>query len=865
MRSLSSIPRPVTVPPSITVVLPAVALVFAASLMVYTGVWLYYVSWAPPVYLGIEWKPELTPYTTLRKVVPGSPAERAGLRIDDRILSVGGSPQHSLTLAPAVAHGRAGDVVTARVQRPGVAKPFDVQLTLAPAPPRQPLTPARRLAALVTDCYPLPFLIVGLLVLFLRIDDRNAWLLALMFAGFIAAAPVAFLEGVLSPPLRRFVLSYTILLYGLLPAVFYVFFGTFPTPSPLDRKLPWLKYSLLAMALVVCLPLALLALVTGSSLTALKIVQSLGGLLSLSLLTLYVYAGFSLGLVSLIWNAVKAPTRNDRRKTQVMVWGTLAGLAPILVISGIAFIQHKNFYEYSFWCVALPIIALGLIPLSFAYAVAKYRVLEIPVLLRRSARYFLVQRGFLLLILLAGVAVTFLLASAFSRYFPERGRVGVSAGAVLGIFLVWGGAQMRSRVTRRLDRAFFRSAYDARQILVDLAAKTRDASNREQLAELLRHEVDDALHPSSLAIYFRGGNAEYVTESGVPEGLRRLPGDLPVLKHMRERGQSWEIVPSTGEAPALAILQPLQPECLVPMLGRSGQLLGMAVLGPRLSEESYSAEDRRLLDSVSNQAGIALENIGLAEFMAERLEAERRTRQEMEIARQVQSKLLPQKAPQLATIEYAGACIQARAVGGDYYDFLDLGQRRVGLVLADVAGKGISAALLMANLQAHLRSQSAVVSYDFTQTLEKVNRLFFESTEPNNYATLFIGVYQDATRRLRYVNCGHNPPLMLHGESVQRLYPTATVLGLFDDWRCEVDETFLWPGDILAICTDGVFEAANQRGDEFGEEGLVAALRSGRSFSAPELLASVIRAVEEFAPGEQADDLTLLVVKAKDT
>jgi sigma-B regulation protein RsbU (phosphoserine phosphatase) len=422
---------------------------------------------------------------------------------------------------------------------------------------------------------------------------------------------------------------------------------------------------------------------------------------------------------------------------------------------------------------------------------------------------------------------------------------------------------MQSRVTRRLDRAFFRSAYDTRQILIDLAAKTRNASNREQLAELLRQQIDEALHPSTLAIYFRQNNGEFTTAADVPPESRTLPSTLPVLEHMRERGQTWEIVPTAGEAPSLAILQSLEPECLVPMLGRDGRLLGLAVLGPRLSEESYSGEDRRLLDSVANQAGVALENIALAEGMAERLEAERRARQEMDIARQVQSKLLPQKAPALRTIEYAGACIQARAVGGDYYDFLDLGEGRVGFVLADVAGKGISAALLMANLQAHLRSQSAIVSHDFSQTLERVNRLFFESTEPNNYATLFIGVYEDANRRLRYVNCGHNPPVIVRENDVERLGATATVLGLFADWQCNVAETELAPNNILAICTDGVLEAANAAGEEFGEEGLVSALRARRCQSAQTLLDSVIAAVKDFAPGEQADDITLLVAKAK--
>ena len=249
--------------------------------------------------------------------------------------------------------------------------------------------------------------------------------------------------------------------------------------------------------------------------------------------------------------------------------------------------------------------------------------------------------------------------------------------------------------------------------------------------------------------------------------------------------------------------------------------------------------------------------------MADRLEAERRARQEMDIARQVQSKLLPQKAPALKTIEYAGACIQARAVGGDYYDFLDLGEGRVGFVLADVAGKGISAALLMANLQAHLRSQSAIVSHDFSQTLERVNRLFFESTEPNNYATLFIGVYEDDMRRLRYVNCGHNPPVIVQDKEVKRLCATATVLGLFDQWQCNVAEAELEPNNILAICTDGVLEAANAAGEEFGEEGLVNTLRANPCRSAQDLLDSVIAAVKDFAPGDQADDITLLVAKAK--
>ena len=237
-------------------------------------------------------------------------------------------------------------------------------------------------------------------------------------------------------------------------------------------------------------------------------------------------------------------------------------------------------------------------------------------------------------------------------------------------------------------------------------------------------------------------------------------------------------------------MQPLHAECLVPIRGSADSgLQGLIVLGPRLAEEPYSSGDRRLLASVASQAGIAMRSISMAEKMAESMEAERRSEQEMQIARQVQSRLLPQQAPSLPTLECAGRCIQTRAVGGDYYDFLDFGAGKLGLVLADISGKGISAALLMANLQANLRSQYALALEDLPRLLRSVNQLFYKNTENNHYATTFFAVYDDQSRTLRYVNCGHNPPLLLRKNGdVEWLQASATVLGLFEEWDCSVVE-----------------------------------------------------------------------------
>jgi serine phosphatase RsbU (regulator of sigma subunit) len=248
--------------------------------------------------------------------------------------------------------------------------------------------------------------------------------------------------------------------------------------------------------------------------------------------------------------------------------------------------------------------------------------------------------------------------------------------------------------------------------------------------------------------------------------------------------------------------------------------------------------------------------------MAEKLEFERRAVQELEIAKQVQARLFPQTLPPVTSLDYAGVCIQARAVGGDYYDFLDFGRQRLGLVIGDIAGKGIAAALLMANLQANLRSQCAIALLEPERLLCSVNQLFYENTTESAYATLFFAEYDDRERRLRYANCGHLAGLLVRTDrTVERLDSTSTVLGLFKEWDCSIGERMLFAGDMLALYTDGVSESFNDREEEYGEERLIEALLRYRELSSQALLASVVDDVRQFSPHEQHDDITLIVAK----
>lgn len=248
--------------------------------------------------------------------------------------------------------------------------------------------------------------------------------------------------------------------------------------------------------------------------------------------------------------------------------------------------------------------------------------------------------------------------------------------------------------------------------------------------------------------------------------------------------------------------------------------------------------------------------------VAAKKEAERRAAYDVDIAKEVQSRLLPQRMPPLGTLTYAGVCIPARGVGGDYYDYLDLGSGRLGLVVGDVAGKGIAAALLMANLQANLRSQYAVALDDMERFLKSVNRLFYETTSDTSYATLFFAEYQDETGRLRYANCGHLPPLLLHRDgTIDRLSSTCTVLGIFNSWEFAMADAYLTSGDALVIYTDGVTEAVSDDGEEFGEERLAGLLRENASLPAPAMLQSIVDAVQKFSGREQEDDITLVVAR----
>jgi sigma-B regulation protein RsbU (phosphoserine phosphatase) len=288
------------------------------------------------------------------------------------------------------------------------------------------------------------------------------------------------------------------------------------------------------------------------------------------------------------------------------------------------------------------------------------------------------------------------------------------------------------------------------------------------------------------------------------------------------------------------------------------------MLGEKLSEEPYSREDKDLLLRVAEQTATALDYSGMIVQAAE----QERIQRELQIAQDVQARLLPHDRPPMQTLRYAGACRAALGVGGDYFDFIKISDAELGVAVGDISGKGISAALLMASLHALLRSHATSHVHDLEGLARELNEHLFESTDEARFATLFFAVYDDRARLLRCLNAGHVPPLILRAprdgraREVQRLHAGGTVLGMFPEERFEIESVDLHSGDLLLVYSDGVTEAANSRGDLFGESRLIDALRRHADCDEDRIVARILADVDDFMAGvAQQDDITLIAAR----
>ena len=518
-------------------------------------------------------------------------------------------------------------------------------------------------------------------------------------------------------------------------------------------------------------------------------------------------------------------------------------------------------------------------------------------------------------------------ASAASVFGRRAGVAALAAGVLsLGIVRPSRLHRWQTAIHQRLAR----ESYDERRILADLSYAGRAVVTRAELFELVASKIGEALGPASVAIFVRedetGGYAcELLSRvpCGVeaagdetPSGVLRLPPDAFVTRRLGRLStplhvgagdyESWaRALSSANEAKRAArrhereTLERVGAALLLPVMMKD-ELVGVLSLGARRGGQPYTEADKRLLLSVAGQMAFIIENSKLAERIVE----EERLRRELRMAEEVQRRLFPERAPACDGVDLAGSCRPARGIGGDYYDFLVLDERLTGLAVADVAGKGISAALLMSIVQASLRSQAASAKDgSLAELVSTMNQLMYGSTGAASFASFFYAQFDSRSGRLTYVNAGHNPPLLLRaavgGGKVARprgvsheaarargawttsaaaveeeaatcetpagpetLTTGGPVIGVISDCVYEQATVEMRSGDVLLAYTDGVTEALNTADEEFGEERLIRVLEDAAHLTAEELRAEVVRRVGEWCgTAPQHDDLTVVVLK----
>jgi sigma-B regulation protein RsbU (phosphoserine phosphatase) len=289
-----------------------------------------------------------------------------------------------------------------------------------------------------------------------------------------------------------------------------------------------------------------------------------------------------------------------------------------------------------------------------------------------------------------------------------------------------------------------------------------------------------------------------------------------------------------------------------------GNLIGVLNVFNKKGNIGFSPEDQRLLSIIATQSAQLIENARLYEEE----QALQQIEEELRVARGIQANLLPVSVPEFAGYDIAGRSLSAKEVGGDYFDFIPISDDHLAVCVGDISGKGMPAALLMANLQATLRGQ-AHFSTSAKDCVERANKLMYQSTDMQKFATLFYGVINRADNAFNYSNAGHNPPYLFTGSTKpELLHAGGTVVGFMDESKYEDDTIYLKAGDVIIIYSDGITEAFDSNENEYGSNRLEKIIQKNLTKSAGEILEAVLDDVKTFSGDTtQSDDITIVVIK----
>ena len=806
-------------------------------------------------------------------------AEKAGLRRGDVLLAVNGNPYKGTVVLFKELARNPGAVFMDLTVRTSSGQVKTVLVTLPYGTARFSKIGLVAMLILLYLVMPAFCILLGFWVAFVRPRDSLAWLLlALMlsFSQLIEVHPETW-----GPLVRDLAQLYHSALQGTWPIWMFLFGLYFPEPFRFGKR-GWIWHSI--KWLMVAVLSLLCAIGVLEAVAGMESVRSIAWLSPYAprldeadgILSFLAIGAFFGATCTKLW---KAKSPDVKRRLRLLYVGSSVSMTPLFVLVIVSLVKGVSITDpglFPSWLVVTAFLLMFGFPLTLAYVIVVHRAMNVRVVVRQGLQYAFAANGIRALRL--GIIVGVGLFLEYSLQHLGAGHlflkmVIVAAGVAVAIKL----RQPLEALKTWTDRRFFRDAYNAETVLAELSEKVRSIVETRPLIETVSRSIADSLHVSRVAALLRQNGAFVPAYAfGYDPPLQvAFPADAATVKQLAQAMEparvymddpnSWLYRSGEITAEERQKVTALGAQLLLP-IGLKQKLLGFLTLGEKRSEEPYSSMDLRLLKSVATQTGLALENAQLTATIADEVAQREKLNREVEIAREVQERLFPQKLPAIPGLDYWGACRPALGVGGDYYDFLALPGGKLGVAIGDVSGKGIAAALMMASLQASLRSEAMRGLQDLSGLITNVNHLVFEASAVNRYATFFYAQYDPGTRELAYVNAGHNPPMIFRktvdGWQVRRLETGGTVVGLLEHYPyCQGTEE-LAPGDLLVAYTDGISESMNSADEEWGESRLMDTIEASDGLCASKLIEQIMNAADAFVAGApQHDDMTLVVAR----
>jgi sigma-B regulation protein RsbU (phosphoserine phosphatase) len=798
-------------------------------------------------------------------------AESAGMRTGDVIVAVDGVElRDGVNMTEQLNAHQPGDTVVYTVRREGDSGPAQIDIPVEGVKLTMTFkNVATNFATTVLFllCLPALSFVLGFYVAFVRPRDPLAWVLLFLLIGIGSIAIEGRSEGTLIRTFQESAMNFL----GLWMLLFGIYF---PERLDFDRRHPWAKWMLIV-------PVGAFGVLT--------LVEQVGRLVNVPLIwqtvndltdpydrvsTVLTMVSMGCFFAALAVKSATLENRDSRRRLRILYFGTSAALLPALfiIIYRLASGKEGGFFELvPTWLAILALVAMLLFPLTMAYVIVVQRAMDVSVVIRQGLQYAFAKNGVLVVQIVLSFLVILIAASFVSDNTTNRPQK--ITFIALGITFVFIIRRLADALRTWTDKKFFREAYNAEQILSDLSEDVRTMVETRPLLEIVAGKISESLHVPQVSLLLRSGNKflpAYSIGFDVPPPVA-LTGDSRAIRKLGDNKHIvlYDDMTEVTSIPTVSLdereqFRELNSQVLLPVAAKN-QLSGIISLSPKRSEEPYTATDLRLLRSVAAQTGIALENSRLTAEVAAEAAQKERLNAELEIAREVQERLFPQELPAIEGLDYYGACRPALGVGGDYYDFLELQEKKFGIAIGDISGKGIGASLMMASLQASLRGQTLHFGDDLAGLMKQVNGLLYETSTTNRYATFFYAQYDPRSKHLTYVNAGHNPPFLLRsGGEVVRLEDGGPVIGMLPSMLVSYSqgEIDLRSGDIVVGFTDGISEAMDPNEEEWGEDAMLEFLKTINSRCSAEILAKTVSAADVFASGaKQHDDMTMIVVK----